>query len=574
MPVPLPNLDERRWSDLVEEGRALIPVYAPEWTDHNASDPGITLMELFAWIAEMDIFRVNRIPDRHKRRFLALLGIAPAPPKPARTVVRFELPPGTQPLPLPAGTELSTTDLAGALIPFRTLAALNATPTRLEAVQRKDGKAYRDLTAAVLRKEAIAVFGDALEAGREFLLGFDSLPPAGQALHLYLEMAGERTGISERELLLAENGGTLPPHHSARVAWEYRQTGAFGSAWASLPATDGTRSLTLSGPLAFPAPSDFAKEPFGAVTAPLYWVRARFASGAYDAPPTLAGVWVNAVEAEQSVFATDTLVVAKGVVAAGVPPAPGESSQVVFRLADQAVAELSFNTAAPGIPVLDYQPPTASAAGSLTLGAVLVGTSTGEPNQVFRLRRAPVLQENFTFFSIAGNYRVWERREDLAASSRRDAHFLLDCDAGEIRFGDGEHGTVPPAGAPLVAVYRETLGGNGGLPPGRTTVLADSVSTSLSAVTVTAAAGGAPGETLAHAIGRAMQTREASLRAVTLADFENIARETPGTRIARVTAQACVIPDLDCIRTPGTITVTVLPAMPGPRPAPSQGLLG
>ena len=73
--LPLPNLDDRRWSDLVQEGRGLIPVYAPEWTDHNAHDPGITLIELLAWVAEMDVYRLNRIPDRHKLKFLALVGI-------------------------------------------------------------------------------------------------------------------------------------------------------------------------------------------------------------------------------------------------------------------------------------------------------------------------------------------------------------------------------------------------------------------------------------------------------------------------------------------------------------------
>ena len=80
MKVPLPNLDDRRWTDLVDEGRSLIPLYAPKWTDHNIHDPGITLTELFAWIAEMDIYQLNRIPDRHKRKFLALIGITEPSP--------------------------------------------------------------------------------------------------------------------------------------------------------------------------------------------------------------------------------------------------------------------------------------------------------------------------------------------------------------------------------------------------------------------------------------------------------------------------------------------------------------
>ena len=74
MPIPLPNLDDRSYADLVEEMRALIPRYAPDWTDHNESDPGIMLIELFAWLTETLIYRLNRIPEASEVRFLELLG--------------------------------------------------------------------------------------------------------------------------------------------------------------------------------------------------------------------------------------------------------------------------------------------------------------------------------------------------------------------------------------------------------------------------------------------------------------------------------------------------------------------
>ncbi len=73
MPLILPDLDDRRYADLVEEARALIPSYAPEWTNHNPSDPGITLIELFAWLSEMLIYRLNRVSDDNLRTFLKLL---------------------------------------------------------------------------------------------------------------------------------------------------------------------------------------------------------------------------------------------------------------------------------------------------------------------------------------------------------------------------------------------------------------------------------------------------------------------------------------------------------------------
>jgi hypothetical protein len=73
MPIPLPDLDDKSYDDLVEEARATIPQIYPAWTDHNPSDPGITLLELFAWLSEVVIYRVGRIPDSSYVSFLKLL---------------------------------------------------------------------------------------------------------------------------------------------------------------------------------------------------------------------------------------------------------------------------------------------------------------------------------------------------------------------------------------------------------------------------------------------------------------------------------------------------------------------
>ncbi len=73
MPLELPNLDDRNYTDLVEEALALIPAHAPEWTNHNPSDPGITLVELFAYLTEMLIYRLNRVTEANQEAFLQLL---------------------------------------------------------------------------------------------------------------------------------------------------------------------------------------------------------------------------------------------------------------------------------------------------------------------------------------------------------------------------------------------------------------------------------------------------------------------------------------------------------------------
>jgi predicted phage baseplate assembly protein len=79
MPINLPNLDDRSYADLVGQARAMIPKLCPEWTDHNPTDPGIVLIELLAWLAEMVLYRVNAVPDRNALAFLRLLNGPVAP---------------------------------------------------------------------------------------------------------------------------------------------------------------------------------------------------------------------------------------------------------------------------------------------------------------------------------------------------------------------------------------------------------------------------------------------------------------------------------------------------------------
>jgi Baseplate J-like protein len=73
MPLQLPNLDDRTYNDLVSEALGLIPTYAPEWTNYNPSDPGITLIELFAYLTELMIYRLNQVTDENKQVFLNLI---------------------------------------------------------------------------------------------------------------------------------------------------------------------------------------------------------------------------------------------------------------------------------------------------------------------------------------------------------------------------------------------------------------------------------------------------------------------------------------------------------------------
>src|SRR3954449_4337724 len=106
MPFRPPALDDRSFDDLVQELVARIPAHTPEWTNPRTGDPGRTLIDLFAWLGETLLYRVNLIPARQRLEFLRLLNMPPKPAEPARGLVALgpASPKGAVPAAIPVGT--------------------------------------------------------------------------------------------------------------------------------------------------------------------------------------------------------------------------------------------------------------------------------------------------------------------------------------------------------------------------------------------------------------------------------------------------------------------------------------
>jgi hypothetical protein len=629
--VPLPNLDDRRWADLIDEGRSLIPVYAPGWTDHNVHDPGITLMELLAWVAEMDIYWLDQISDEHRRKFLSLIGVVPGPPRPAKTVLSFRIDAAAAPLTLPATTEFEGLDAFGGETRFRTLEELEIAAGELRAIQVKGSAGFRNLTEQWRRYESFGVFGEIPEPGAELYLGFSRPFHSGGSISLYFKFAGSRSGEDERRRLIEETNarrrmcrpphsemecegktkirlreeatedGSTPPHHGVRTVWEFwADTGE----WVRLrpeagQVIDDTRSMTFDGRVVLRAPRPMASSSVGKVEEELYYVRCRFAAGAYDAPPVIRAVIFNAVTAEQSVPASMKFVIGKGATVSGTAPQPGQLARLNLQFNQEGqIHRLDFidDEDAPEFRALEYAPATAAMAGSLMLAAVFAGFGEGRPFQEVALREAPVEQDSLRLFTLEeGSWREWKLRRDFDASTRGDAHFLLDATTGTISFGDGEKGRTAPGGSLIFAAYRATRAEAGNLVARTVTRLADSphnralpgdfdqlkkrfdcesvqpedcivVSNPIDG------SGGEAAETLDEAAGRAIELMSESWRAVTLADYETLAMKTPGVRLARVKAWAGIHTGFPCLKAPGIVTVVILPDVPVARPQPGAGL--
>src|SRR5215217_4469093 len=134
MPLISPPLDNRRFEQLRDEALARIPVHNPEWTNFNKSDPGVTLLELFAFLTENLLYRSNQIPERNRRKFLSLLGIPLKPASSARGLVTFDNERG----PLQTITLQKEIEARAGQIPFRTVSALDVLPIEAQVFYKHE----------------------------------------------------------------------------------------------------------------------------------------------------------------------------------------------------------------------------------------------------------------------------------------------------------------------------------------------------------------------------------------------------------------------------------------------------
>jgi predicted phage baseplate assembly protein len=546
MPLPDIQLDDRRFEDLFQEVKRRIPRYAPEWTDLNESDPGMALAQLFAWLAEMIIYRLNRVPEKNYLKFLELIGLQPTPPAPARAELTFTLTSKELEARLiPQGTQVSLAESPdGKPVLFETDDNLYAVGVELKAVQSFDSARFQLLTESHrVEGKFFYAFGERPQPRSALYLGFDLPFPAGRhrmLVHLFTaDLIEEGRGVAANE---------PPPAPPVLAYWEYWT----GVQWARLNVvSDDTGSLVRSGFIQFEAPEGFQAAKLGLLQRetdnPLYWLRYRLdqlLGPGYEVPPRLEDVLLNTITATNAVMETDEL----------------------------------------------------------------LGASTGLPNQAFTLANTPVLPGTLILEVDEGQgFAPWTQVTDFAASKREDTHYTLDLATGNIAFGNGEQGKIPGVlvptgadGAPATgsaagetlanlkaAVYRWGGGARGNAGAKKITSLESSVPFVDSVTNLRPSEGGAEEEPLAQLKLRAPQLIRSGSRAVTAADFEFLATETPGARIKRAKALPLRHPQFEpkrpsgaglpatSVPVPGVVTVIVIPEAENlnPKPMPTEATL-
>ncbi|AZQ38538.1 putative baseplate assembly protein [Streptomyces cyaneochromogenes] len=464
MALPSPNLDDRRFQQFVDDAKRYIQRRAPEWTDHNVSDPGITFVETVAHMADQIVYRLNRVPEKNHVAFLDLVGIRLFPPSAARAEVTFWLSaPQEEPVVLPVGTEVATarTESEEAVV-FATERELVVVPSALRHLMvQRQGEPVTDLTADLAEAKDVMCFAEAPRPGDCMLLGLDAAVPHC-AVALGLDSRVDGVGVDPRQ----------PP-----LVWEaWTEDG-----WAACEVDrDGTGGLNRPGEAVLHVPGGHVLSRTGGREAG--WLRCRVTEPLPGQPFYTTSPTVRAAEA----FTV------------------GGTTGVVH-------AETVYDES--------------------------LGESTSLPGQRFRLAHAPVVGDDPPVLLQTAEddgWQDWDVVPHFAASGPHDRHITVDATTGEIAFGpavrepDGtlrQYGMVPAQGA-VVRVRRYRVGGGraGNVARGAVRVLRTSVPYVSSVVNREAARGGVEGETVEEAKTRAPITLRAQERAVTLRDYEELAR--------------------------------------------------
>ncbi len=484
MSLPQIKLDDRRFQELVSEARLRIAQSCPEWTEHNVSDPGITLIELFAWLADMLIYRVNRVPDKLHVALLELLGIELHGPTAARTQVRFRLAaPAEQPVEIPAGTtEVATLRTASdESIVFQVGADFSIPPLRPSAYVVERGGQYK----------SIAVADGAARPQGPDRFPFATPPQVNDALYLgFEEDLAQLLVRVDIDGQVARGAGVDPEDPPLR--WEVSQA---GGGWAEgevlADHTGGFNYGAGAVELQCPAESGIA----AIAGRRLRWLRCRIAAA------TRAGVAGATYTHPPEIYSITAATIGALV---GVEHAAREVGEGL-------------------------------------------GTSDGTPGQVFPLRFSPVLPlTDGQILEVrepdSDRWHGWSFVESFAASGPSDRHFKLVTNSGEVELGpavrqpDGgwtQYGAVPPQGAELrMSVYRHGGGRHGNVAADTLTVLRSSIPGVASVTNPKPAYGGVDPESLESARQRGAMEIRTRYRAVTAEDYEFLVTEA-SSRVGR-----------------------------------------
>ncbi len=618
------KLDDKSFDLLIKELQALIASYSNKWTDHNLSDPGITLIELFSWFSELLLYRIDRLTDNQIEKFLNLIGIYRQPVIPATTEITLQIIEKSK-IPykkvLGRGLKVFTpTNQEDQNIIFETTETITLVTPRFKASFAYTDDLKSSFNQSVLKGYSLKnlssvpfyVFGKEMQEGRSIYLGFDSSFKPDKLdhfssvypIHMTFDITYENPAIKQDYSFDFEQRSIL--------VWEYWS--GFGTGWKQLKIqSDGTCALSKSGRLILhsPAKKDHQASSFEELpeisSSPEskefkksnYWFRCKLLKNNYEFNPMINNILLNTVSVANTISVGGEILGDSD----GMPNqqfsvcyAPLVSEPFLFIKEEnrtrlwKMVTDLAISRSTDlhyqfdetrgvimfGDGINGFIPPTGKNNIIYTTRNLweILGAGNSLAGQSFNLKNKPVVKNSVELFVYEENeWIAWSSVENFYNSQSYDRHYILDYQLGKITFGNGLHGKIPPYGSQNIACvfYQYSDGVLANVPANSLTGLVTPSNEFVSSGNRHPVTTGSDPETLYDARAKIKSVLTVRKRAVTKDDFEILAKETPGFNIARVIClpmyrQGYLQP------APAVISLIVIPKSENKNPMPGQAL--
>lgn len=531
--LPDINLDQITFDEILEKAKNRIIGCYPEWTDFNYHDPGITLVELFAWLKEIQQYQLNHISDVHRKKYLKLLGTEVQRRMGAHAFVCAKV---KEPVRILQGSRLEAPGVI-----FET-----KEPQLLSGVSLVCAFGLADRKVSFLNQEQLELghtlefypFGRDALVGTSLFLGFSDALPVGEALSLTCWVGDEQE--IPRNPVTPE---TIPLAKLRYTFWN-------GECYQPLEVLqDETFGFLFDGQLTFRVPGEMKERLVDGEKG--YFLRIELQESQYEMPPVLKFLDINTLKVCQretvAVFLKAEKEIEQALTVSHAMCAQGRIR--VFCCEEECYRE---------IPVQEiYQDGLTKKThirvqtseeefdrGSFYVwvfqqedwyqGHQVLGMGRGFPDEVFLLEDELVSVEDLELLvekpEAPELYQKWSRREDFSHSGPEDCHYCVDSAGGRILFGDCIHG-MAPEGRILLVSYGRVLGTGGNVKAGKINHFAERELADIVVSNPQDAFGGREDESIPQAFARVRKELTEARNMVTAQDYEQEVKKTPGLRI-------------------------------------------
>lgn len=568
--LPLENLDKKYFKEILKESKINIHKFTEEWTDENYHDPGITFLEMFSWLSEMQRYYLNKVPDSNHYKFISLYGIKLKGYSAALTYIHFSGIKGN--IYLPKGIKLLAEDQV-----FETEKRLVLTDSSLEKIITFSNGEIKDNSYYNFNKDiCFYCFGKILNKKNKLYLGFSKPFVKKNNIDLLFNL------FSDYPVKL--NGENIY-NYGVKGKW---YTFSTSKCWEELECTeDGTDSFSKTGIISLKVNCQMEKTIIDySIEGNYYWIMFEVIDYGAHVSPKIESVMINTVKAEnvnhKAIF-YDLVPENRIVVMDNYLSIYGsiilqyyfngfwidlkENEYSLTKDYQLKELEIKFKEDYEKVRIICYD--------EIFKEISIIGSSNGLPNQCYNFLLENLIKDSLIIQSgkILDGKILWKDfsyERNLTSNGTLDSCFTCDLDAGEIYFGNGERGRIPFKGENNLRIISFAVSNRerGNVKKGEINKFVNELEEIqiINVSNINAASGGRNYFSIEDGKREVLKDFKKIDRAVTKQDYEFLVKQIPGIRISACKA---IINN----KYPNTVFIVIVPYMEADKPMPDKRLL-